>query len=97
MTMKQLYQLHTGDLASHQRAIDARVKRLPEDRQRILQAAIAGESLRDIAAREGVSHGTIQSSIRRSLEAVRKDIAREPRYNRVGRSKKTPAPELQPV
>jgi DNA-directed RNA polymerase specialized sigma24 family protein len=88
VTMKHLYQLTTGDLATHQRTIAAQVARLDTRRQRILMRAVAGASLRQIAAEEGVSHGSVQSLIRKSLEATRKAIAGEPRYNRRGRKRR---------
>ena len=87
MTVKQLYQLCTGDCASHQRRIDAHFRRLDERRQRIVRARVAGRSLRQLAEEEGLSHGTLQKMIRRSMEAIRKAIAGEPRYNRAGRKK----------
>ena len=88
MTMKQLYQLHTSDLTSHQRAIDARVRRLSPLRQEILHRVASGEPLRSIAHDKGVSHGSIHSVVKQSLEAVRKELAREPRYNKTGRKRK---------
>ena len=85
ITVMGLYQLATGDTASHQRRIDARFRKLDERTQRVIRARIAGGHLRDIAAAEGVSFGTISKVISRGLERIRKSIAGEPRYNRSGR------------
>ena len=87
MTVKQLYQLCTGDCASHQRRIDAHFRRLDARRQRIIKARIAGTPLRQLAQAEGLSHGTVAKMIRRSMERIRKAIAGEPRFNRIGRQK----------
>lgn len=83
MTMKALYQHVTGDEAAHQRRIDAHVRRLNPRRQRILRRRLEA-TLQDIADEEGCTHGSIASVIRKSMEAVRKAIAGEPRYNRTG-------------
>jgi DNA-directed RNA polymerase specialized sigma24 family protein len=84
-TVKAFYAAITGDASTHQRTIDAQFKRLPERRQRVIRARLAGETLKQIAARERVTHGTIASDIKRGIERMRKAIAGEPRFNRVGR------------
>jgi DNA-directed RNA polymerase specialized sigma24 family protein len=83
MTMKALYQHVTGDDAAHQRRIDAHVRRLNPRRQRILRRRL-NATLQEIANQEGCSHGSIASVIRKSMEAIRKAIAGEPRFNRIG-------------
>ena len=95
-TLKQLYQDTTGDTAAHQRAIHGRLLHQPPRRQRIVQARIAGETLRQIANRENISHGAAADSIKKTMEAIRKDIAGEPRYNhqeRKGAAPELPAPD----
>jgi DNA-directed RNA polymerase specialized sigma24 family protein len=84
MTMKQLYAFTTGDTTAHQRRIDGQVRKLDPRRLRVLRARCAGQSLAQIGAREGCTFGSIASLINKSMEAVRKAIASEPRYNRVG-------------
>jgi len=83
MTMKQLYELTTGETA-HQRRIDGQVRKLDPRRLRVLRARCEGQSLAQIGAAEGCSFGSVASLIKKSMEAVRKAIASEPRYNRVG-------------
>jgi DNA-binding CsgD family transcriptional regulator len=83
-TMQQLYQLSTGDRASHQRRIDGQVRKLAPRRLRVLRARCTGQSLAEIGAAEGISHGSVASLIRKSMEAARKAIAGEPRFNRTG-------------
>ena len=82
--MKQLYQLTTGDLASHQRRIDAHIRKLDPRRLRVLRARCEGQSLKQIGAAEACSFGSVASLIKKSMEAVRKAIANEPRFNRIG-------------
>ncbi|MGA2270212.1 MAG: hypothetical protein ABSH44_17205 [Bryobacteraceae bacterium] len=82
--MKELYQQQTGDKTAHQRRIDGQLRRLDPRRQRILRRRIAGASLGEIGADEGCTYGSIASVIKKSMEAVRKAIAGEPRFNRVG-------------
>jgi DNA-binding CsgD family transcriptional regulator len=84
ITLKQLYMLHTGDCASHQRRIAAHVRRLDPRRQRILLRRCEGASLYEIGDEEGITYGSVASAIRKSMEAVRKAIAGEPRFNRIG-------------
>jgi DNA-directed RNA polymerase specialized sigma24 family protein len=84
MTMKALYQQHTGDTAAHQRRIDGQVRHLDPHRQAILRRRIEGASLATIGAELGITHGSVASSIKKSMEAVRKAIAAEPRFNRIG-------------
>jgi DNA-binding NarL/FixJ family response regulator len=84
MTMKDLYQAATGDTAAHQRRIDGHVRHLDARRQKILHRRTEGASLAEIGAELGISHGSVASSIKKSLEAVRKAIAGEPRFNRIG-------------
>lgn len=81
MHLIDLYRAVTGDTASHQRAVHARVLKLDARRRRLIEHRIAGKTLRQISDLEGVSHGSVQSAINGALEAVRKDIANEPRYN----------------
>ena len=82
--MKALYQQHTGDTAAHQRRIDAQVRKLDARRQRILRRRLGGASLSVIGTEEGCTHGSVASAIKKSMEAVRKAIAGEPRFNRIG-------------
>lgn len=82
MTLKALYQQQTGDLASHQRAIDALFRRLHGRARNILRGRLEGLSLREIAANHKISHGSVAGSIARSLESIRKKLAGEPRHNR---------------
>jgi DNA-directed RNA polymerase specialized sigma24 family protein len=84
VTMKALYQLATGDLISHQRRIDGQVRKLDARRRRILRRRLEGATLAQIAAEEGCTHGSAASVIRKAMEAVRKAIAGEPRFNRIG-------------
>ena len=42
-----------------------------------------------IGEKYGISVGSVQSSINAALEAIRKELAEEPRYNQVGRTKAT--------
>jgi DNA-directed RNA polymerase specialized sigma24 family protein len=90
MTVKALYQHYTGDTATHQRAIDGRFRKLSDQRRRIIAAAATGQALRAIATTEGVSHGAVATILKRSMEAIRKDIHHEKRYNQVGRRKRDP-------
>jgi len=84
MTMKQLYMLSTGDCATHQRRIDGQVRKLDPRRLRVLRARCEGQTLAQIGAAEGCSFGSVASLIKKSMEAVRKAIANEPRFNRIG-------------
>jgi DNA-directed RNA polymerase specialized sigma24 family protein len=93
MTLKALYQLTTGDLASHPRRIAAHFARLDARRQRLVRRRLDGASLHVIAAEEGITHGSVQSAIKGALEAIRKEIAGEPRYNRTGRTPRVKSPE----
>ncbi len=86
-TLKALYAERTGDTASHQRAIDARFRKLERRRQEIIRRILAGDSYRMIGEKYGISVGSVQSSINAALEAIRKELAEEPRYNQVGRTK----------
>jgi DNA-binding NarL/FixJ family response regulator len=79
-TVKAIYTAVTGDNTSHQRRIDGHLKRMDKRRQRILRRRAQGATLYEIAAEEGVSHGSIQSVILKTCEAIRKAIAEEPRY-----------------
>ena len=83
-TLKHLYQLRTGDLTSHQRKIHARYLLLDSQRRAILDRRLAGDSVRAIARRYGVTGAAISASINAALEKIRKGIAGEPRYNRRG-------------
>ena len=86
MTIKTLYQHITGDHASHQRRIDAHLRKLDPRRQRMLRARAAGQTIREIADQEHISVGSAQSAIVGACERIRKAIAGEPRYNRTGRN-----------
>jgi DNA-directed RNA polymerase sigma subunit (sigma70/sigma32) len=88
MTMTDLYREVTGDQKAHQRAIDARVKKLDKRRQQILKRRVAGDTLTKLAGHYQVTRASIASVIRKALLSVRKDIAGEPRYNRIGRGGK---------
>ena len=83
--MKHLYQAHTGDLETHQRTIAAHVARLPARKRRLLELRVKGQSLEEIASRDAVSKATISTLITRACEQLRKEIAGEPRYNKIGR------------
>jgi DNA-directed RNA polymerase specialized sigma24 family protein len=84
ITVKELYQLCTGDMTAHQRRIDGHLRKLSARRQRIIRARITARRLRDIAQEEGISYGTVQKEIERSMEKIRKAIAGEPRYKTRG-------------
>ena len=75
--------------AAHQRAIDARFKKLDARRQDIIRRVLAGDSYRMIGEHYGITAGSVQSAINSALEAVRKELAGEPGYNQVGRKKVT--------
>ena len=81
MTLKALYQLSTADLATHQRTIAAHFARLDARRQRVIRRRLEGATLREIGAELRISVGSVQSLIDRSMEAIRKAAAHEPRYN----------------
>jgi len=83
-TLKALYRQATGDATTHQRTIDAHFRKIDPRRQRIVKARLAGESLYTIAAREHVTHGTVASALKRTIERIRKAIAHEPRFNVIG-------------
>jgi DNA-binding CsgD family transcriptional regulator len=85
MTLRDLYRAITHDTTSHQRAIHARYLHLDPRRRRIVDARVAGRTLREIADAEAISHGSVQSVIDGAMERIRKDIAGEPRYNRTPR------------
>jgi DNA-directed RNA polymerase specialized sigma24 family protein len=81
-TLKALYQGLTGDTTAHQRAIHGRLLRLSPRRRLMVQARVEGLTLRQIAGKVGgISHGTVASAIAKAMEAIRKDIAGEARYN----------------
>ena len=92
MTLKALYQARTGDTAAHQRAIDARFKKLDTRRQAIIRRILAGDSYRMIGEQYSITAGSVQSTLNNAMEKIRKEIAGEPRYNHVGRGK-TKGPE----
>jgi len=83
-TLKAMYRQATGDTTTHQRTIDAHFRKIDPRRQRIVKARLAGESLYAIAAKEHVPHGTVASAVKRTIEAIRKAIAHEPRFNLIG-------------
>lgn len=83
-TLKELYQQTTGQTA-HQRAIHGRFLHQAARTRRIVAARLKGQTLRSIAEKEGVKHGTVQTAITRAMEAIRKSIAGESRYNRTSR------------
>lgn len=88
MTLKALYQLSTGDAASHQRRIDGHFRHLDARRQAMIRARLAGLSLRAIGREHGgLTAATVKDAINRGLEKIRKAIAEEPRYNRIGRAR----------
>jgi DNA-directed RNA polymerase specialized sigma24 family protein len=91
-TLKGYYAKVTGDATTHQRTVGAHFKNLQPRRKRIIEARIAGDSLSTIAKREGITHGTVASDIKRGWEAVRKAIAGEPKYNKIGRR---PRPKVE--
>jgi DNA-directed RNA polymerase specialized sigma24 family protein len=93
VTMKALYQARTGDTTSHQRAIDARFKKLDTRRQAIVRAVLAGDSYRMIGEKHGITAGSVQSALNSAMERIRKDIAAEPRYNHTGRGPHKKGPE----
>ena len=85
MTLKHLYQAKTGDTTTHQRTISAVFHRvIDRRRKRFVLAHLDGASLRQLAVAAGISHGSVQSAIDSAMEATRKAIAGEPRYNRTG-------------
>lgn len=86
--MKALYQQVTGDTTAHQRSIDAHLRKQPARRREIIRQRLAGASLSDIAGGL-VTKGQIQKDIQRTCEAIRKAIAGEPRYNKIGHTKVT--------
>lgn len=94
ITLKRLYQLTTGDLGTHQRTIDAQFRQLEPHRQKIVRARLQGLSLANIANQVGhdCSPGTIHDHIHRAMEAIRKAVHGEPRYNRIGRRHQPPKP-----
>jgi DNA-directed RNA polymerase specialized sigma24 family protein len=81
--MKALYEQTTGQTA-HQRRIDGQVRKLDPRRQRILRRRLDGAKLAAIGAELGISHGSVASAIKKSMEAIRKAIAGEPRFNHGG-------------
>lgn len=85
-TLKALYAAKTGDTTSHQRAIDARFRKLSARRQDTIRKVLEGWSYRMIAEHHGISVGSVQSELNGALEAIRKDLAQEPRYNRTART-----------
>lgn len=93
-TLKALYQQATGDMAAHQRAIHGRLLHLSPRRRLMVQSRVAGLTLREIAEKVGgISHGTVAAAIAKAMEAIRKDIAGESRYNHSAR----PAAETGPA
>jgi DNA-directed RNA polymerase specialized sigma24 family protein len=89
-TVKALYQRYTGDTSAHQRTIDARYRKLPDRARRVIHGATLGLTLRALAQVEGCSHGTVNSLLKRSMEAIRKDVHHEPRYNKIGKGRNKP-------
>jgi len=86
MTIKALYAQITGDTTSHQRAIDARLRKLGKRQMGRIRDFAGGANYHDIATIEGVSAASVRDSILRGLEAIRKDLAQEPRFNKRGRA-----------
>jgi len=84
-SLKALYAQITGDTQAHQRAIHAHYGRLDARRQRMLTAMVKGLNYHAIGDAEGITAASARESILRALERIRKEIAGEPRYNRVGR------------
>jgi len=89
MTVKDLYREITGQEA-HQRAIDGRLRKLPRRKQDMIRDRAAGLTWAAIGHRYGLTAGTADKLVRRALEAIRKSIAGEPRYNQVGRATSKP-------
>lgn len=83
-TLKGLYAELTGDTASHQRRVDGHFRKLDKRQQRIIRARIDGRTLAEIGEAHGITAGSAHSVIRKALESIRKKIAGEPRYNRIG-------------
>lgn len=88
LTLTQLYRLTTGDLTAAHPTIRAHVGRLDARVQTFIRYRIAGESLRTIAERAGISHGSVASAIRHGLVAAAKSISGAPRYHRTGRRRR---------
>jgi DNA-directed RNA polymerase specialized sigma24 family protein len=87
MTVKSLYARTTGDKATHQRTIDAGLRRLTPHQQARIKLRATGKSYQQIATAEGeVSPASVRDSILRGIETIRKGIAEEPRYNHGGRA-----------
>jgi DNA-directed RNA polymerase specialized sigma24 family protein len=84
-TLKALYQRATGDTATHQRTIDAHFRKLPERPRAMISHMVTCGNYHEVAAAEGISAASAREAILRALERLRKAIADEPRYNRVGR------------
>jgi len=84
-TLKALYQEITGDLETHQRTVDAAVKRMDPRRQAIIKARVAGQSYHQIGAAHGITAASVRDTILRALENARKTAHHEPRYNHKGR------------
>ena len=82
--MKDLYAEFTGDTASHQRRIDGHFRKLDPRQRRIIRARLEGRTLTEIGQAHGITAGSAHSVIRKAMESIRKKIAGEPRYNRIG-------------
>ena len=81
VTVTELYRSRTGDQQPHQRTIDAALRRLSPRSQGIVRATAAGDSLRIVAERLQISHGSVQSSLKLALAAMHKSINHLPRYS----------------
>jgi DNA-directed RNA polymerase specialized sigma24 family protein len=84
-TLKALYGQLTGDQVTHQRTIHAHYLHLDERRRRMIDARIAGHTYPEIGAAERIDPATARDAILRAVERIRKEVAKEPRYNHVGR------------
>jgi hypothetical protein len=85
LTLKALYATMTRDRTAHQRRIDAHFRKLDKRRQLFIRSKLLGASYSQIGASAGITAGSAQSAVRSGLERIRKAIAGEARYNRVGR------------
>jgi DNA-directed RNA polymerase specialized sigma24 family protein len=83
--LKTLYTDTTNDTTSHQRTIHMWYLRLNTHQQGMIAARLEGESYRAIGDKYQVTAASARESILRGLERIRKAIAEEPRYNKVGR------------
>ena len=86
-TIKGLYGRITDDWETHQRTIDAQLRKLDMRRQSMLRRLALGESYHEIARAEGITAAAARDTMLRAIERMRKAIAGEPRFNHVGRKR----------